>query len=355
MLDIQNIVSTAVTLSLLLLFYIHIFYKERMREANLVFATIAVLLFGTGVLLMTWNPFGLKEFDTIILAVLAIGVAAGFVYAAYKFDAGNKNDTEKQQTTLPRKINDDTYANNSFGNKTNSQNPVSTNVVINTENFIANAQVNSTTIDVHTTETHNSVSLSSTSTENSTVVNNNTTNETINNTTVNHINNSAAASDSINEEDTSDNAYNTENQDKPVSNKEDARNAEDSQTDYMSSKNDVEKEFIKKYVKLEYRNRPVIEAFTRYFETYRSSRDKDTFILQAFYSARISTHWLREEPSRADFVKIWGVEYLGGKSAFSEAKKILLSTDDHKVFIIGKKLKECLKDTERMMGIEREV
>ena len=127
--------------------------------------------------------------------------------------------------------------------------------------------------------------------------------------------------------------------------------------DYLGSKSATEKTFITKYVRKDLRDRPIIETFTLYFETYRTRKDKTTFILWTFYVARANLKWLKEEPKRADFIKVWGeTDYLGNGSAYSQAKDSLKSKTPSVDTIkdIMEKLKICLDETEKKMGIERE-
>lgn len=352
MLDIQSIVSSLVAASLLLLVYIHIYFKERMRGANLIFATVSVLTFGGGTFLCIWSPSNLEQADVMSIFILTTGTASGFIYAAYKFDANKENKIcigskpmSKGEINIPEMKGEkaSTTKNNHIDSAGNQ------NVFIHADNFIANAHVSSTIVDVKSTEINCNQEQSSTQNNiNITTSNNNSKNETVNNTYNNSYNETGERtnSDNVCDNTSNDEAHTTQ-----------SAHTEPSSTDkkdYFNSKTEEEKDFIRKYIKYEFRNRPVIEAFTRYFEMYRGSNDKDTFILQAFYCARLSLHLLTEEPSRSDFTRIWGDQYLGGKSAYSEAKKSLEKIELSKIKTIEKKIEGCLIDVEREMGFERD-
>lgn len=323
-----------------------------MRGANLIFAVISIILFGCGVLIMLWNPFNMRTLDGIPIAIITIGTASGFIYAAYKFEANKKqisgHDTgsEAEEQVAP----DDGKITHSTIDDNQTNTTVGPNVVIHADNFIANAHLNSTVIDLQSTEINSQVikSTSINDTKN-TITNNETTNNSTQNNTYNNIINKETPEESPTRQ-SEDTATMSEEKTECLN----STTSHNMKQDYFASKSEIEKDFIKKYVKYEFRNRPVIEAFTRYFDLYRGNNDKDTFVLQAFYCIRLTAHWLTEEPSRADYIKIWGNAHLGGKSAYSEAKKALDKMDLSKIKAIGNKIEGCMNDVEREMGLAKD-
>lgn len=348
--EIQSIVATFVLASFLVLFAVHVIYKEKMRGANLVFAVISIILLGCGVLVMIWEPFSMRMPDALPMAIITIGTAGGFIYAAYNFEANKEQMPGNDSGNIEDEhvASDDESTSNSAAANSQANTTAGPNVVIHADSFIANAHLNSTVIGLQSTDINSHVVKSTSINETkNTITNNDTTNYSTQNNTYNNIASNDASEGSRAPEDTA--TASNERTESP-----EGGTLHSAKQDYFASKSETEKDFIKKYVRYEFRNRPVLEALTRYFDQYRGNNDKDTFVLQAFYSIRLTAHWLTEEPSRADYIKIWGDAHLGGKSAYSEAKKSLDKMDLSKTRTVGKKIEGCMNDVEREMGLAKD-